>query len=80
MTSHLQEHSWHMENTIVQAQIKTEAQPSSATSYCRPLGAVLVKIDTKDAYRLRFQHSTYAQKAKEIIFPMHWSHIKFHHN
>jgi hypothetical protein len=29
-----------------------------------------IQIDVQIAYDLRFRHSTYAQKAKEIIFPM----------
>jgi hypothetical protein len=33
-------------------------------------GSPDIQIDVQIAYDLRFRHSTYAQKAKEIIFPM----------
>jgi hypothetical protein len=33
-------------------------------------GSPCIQIDVQIAYDLRFRHSTYARKAKEIIFPM----------
>jgi hypothetical protein len=36
----------------------------------RSLGPPHIQIDVQIAYDLRFRHSTYAQKGKEIKFPM----------
>jgi hypothetical protein len=42
--------------------------PSSSPT--RSLGPPHIQIDVQIVYDLRFGHSTYAQKAKEISFPM----------
>jgi hypothetical protein len=42
--------------------------PSSSPT--RSPGPPRIQIDVEIAYDLRFGHSTYAQKAKEITFPM----------
>jgi hypothetical protein len=42
--------------------------PSSSPT--RSLGPPRIQIDVQSAYDLRFGRSTYAQKAKEITFPM----------
>jgi hypothetical protein len=42
--------------------------PSSSPT--RSPGPPCIQIDVQIAYDLRFGHSTYAQKAKEITFPM----------
>jgi hypothetical protein len=36
----------------------------------RSLGTPRIQIDIQIAYDIRFEHSTYARKAKEITFPM----------
>jgi hypothetical protein len=42
--------------------------PSSSPT--RSPGPPRIQIDVQIAYHLRFRHSTYAQKYKEITFPM----------
>jgi hypothetical protein len=42
--------------------------PSSSPT--RSPGPPRIRIDVQISYDLCFRHSTYAQKAKEIIFPM----------
>jgi hypothetical protein len=42
--------------------------PSSSST--RSPGPPCIQIDVQIAYNLRFGHSTYARKAKEINFPM----------
>jgi hypothetical protein len=41
-----------------------------SSSLTQSSGAPRIQIDVQIAYSLRFVCSTYAQKAKEIIFPM----------
>jgi hypothetical protein len=48
-------------------QFNSELPSSSPT---RSPGPPRIQIDVQIAYDLRFGHSTYAWKAKEIIFPM----------
>jgi hypothetical protein len=43
-----------------------------SSSPTRSPGPPLIQIDVQIAYDLRFGCSTYAQKAKEISFPMAW--------
>jgi hypothetical protein len=48
-------------------QTNSELQSSSPT---RSPGPPRIQIEVQIAYNLRFGHSTYAWKAKEINFPM----------
>jgi hypothetical protein len=48
-------------------QSNSELSNSSPT---RSLGPPHIQIDVQIAYDLRFGHSTYERKAKEITFPM----------
>jgi hypothetical protein len=41
-----------------------------SSSLTRSTGLPRIQIDVQIAYDLRFRHSIYAQKAKEISFPM----------
>jgi hypothetical protein len=52
---------------VLESQSNSELLSSSPT---RSPGPPCIQIDVQIAYDLRFGHSTYAQKAKEITFPM----------
>jgi hypothetical protein len=52
---------------VLESQSNSELLSSSPT---RSPGPPCIQIDIQIAYDLRFGHSTYAQKAKEITFPM----------
>jgi hypothetical protein len=60
-------------HTKVANQSNSELPSSSPT---RSPGPPHIQIDIQIAYDLHFGSSTYAQKAKEIIFQWNWSHIQ----
>jgi hypothetical protein len=70
------EDKWSIKNVLesqrdvhkkVMNQSNSELPSSSLT---RSPGSPRIQIDVQIAYDIRFGHSTYARKAKEITFPM----------
>jgi hypothetical protein len=54
----------------VHEKVANQLNSELSSSPTRSLGPPHIQIDVQIAYNLRFGHSTYARKAKEIPFPM----------